>query len=313
MTDTTGDIPLATASVTDATNEKPSEAADTKAELTSDAEVIDLDAPAPDEGAEKKEPEAKTEQKTEAKDEAKDEDDKSDDDADEGDQPPKRLKGAAKWRERFREAQARIAELEASKAPEIGADGRETARSEPSSDIEAEVIKRIGPRPVESDFKDWTEFSDAKIAWQIEATAERRDIRRERAQVETRQREDLREIMSAHEARLEEFEKHVPDIQDVLSKSSLEIRTDLARFIVESEKSAHILNHFARNPDKVKAFNNLSQRDALKEIGRLEDRLHLPKPKTETKATPPGAQLKGGAAPHSDEAELQAWLKKTYG
>jgi len=83
--------------------------------------------------------------------------------------------------------------------------------------------------------------------------------------------------------------------------------------ILESPKSAHLQYFFARNPQRLEKLNKMSERNAAKEIAHIEARLSLPQPKTKTAAPPPSRAPKGGAAPASQEADLNAWLKKKYG
>jgi hypothetical protein len=286
------------------------------AALPEPSEVFDLDTPAPD-GAEASEESAETEQKTEAKgEEPKAEDQKKDDAKDEDKPPedeeaPKRLKGAAKWRERARQAEARIAELE-SRQPEKG-DG-ETKRDAPKSDdIDAEVENLIGKPPKESDFTDWAQFQRALNRWDMRAINAEDKIRAQKAERQVQSQEDAKEILEAFEARAEAFAKQVPDFREALDASDVTIARHVGELIVTSEKSHLIQYHLAKNPDRAKALNNMSHIAAAKEIGRLEDRLTLPKPKTETKASPPETPLTGGAKPSSDDVELAAWMKKTYG
>jgi hypothetical protein len=66
-------------------------------------------------------------------------------------------------------------------------------------------------------------------------------------------------------------------------------------------------------------MNAMGEREAAREIGRLENRIQssLSPPKTKTSARTPALPLKGGAAAKSaatdSTADLDRWLKKTYG
>jgi hypothetical protein len=94
----------------------------------------------------------------------------------------------------------------------------------------------------------------------------------------------------------------------------VQVRTDVIDEIMSSEKSDLISYHLAKNPNELDALNAMNSRELARAMGRLEATLKLPEAKKQTSAPAPLSRSKGGAAPpSSQEADSQAYLKKTYG
>jgi hypothetical protein len=109
------------------------------------------------------------------------------------------------------------------------------------------------------------------------------------------------EAVAAHLARIDEAKQRIGDFDQVIrSGGQVPIAPGVADEILNSEKSALLQYHLAGNPNKLAELNGLSGLNLAREIGRLESRLHLPAAKTVTEASPPLADVRGGAAPVFD-------------
>ena len=237
-------------------------------------------------------------------------DDDAGDDASEGDEDgegekdeaPKRKKsGISRLKEQLAAARAEAAALR--------------SRASDSEPTAAEVEKLVGKPPKEDDFKgDFLAYERAQTVYEMrKANAEDR-LRDQAAQVKTAQQRAKAESVEAHNERIEEFREKVPDFDKTLrSAANLKASPVVEDLILDSEKSAHLVYHLAKRPEVLANLNRMSEREAAREIGRIEARLSLPSPKTQTKAPAPKAPLKGGAAPSSPDKELDAWLAKKYG
>lgn len=177
--------------------------------------------------------------------------------------------------------------------------------------------------PTEQDFpNDWFAFQEAKTAWTARQAireefgrVREEDSRRgsERAQLERRS-----ELLESYQESAAEARERIPDFDKVLaSAQSIQIKPDLVEEIMSSDKAALLQYHLAKNPDKVRELNQLSGRELAREIGRLEARVHLPTAKKATEASPPPAEVRGGAAPPVDPQTgpddmnaYVAWRKK---
>lgn len=256
--------------------------------------IIDLDAPeAADEPAEG---EQKEEAKSEDAGEKAGEEDK-----------PKKLSGAqrAKLREQRllqenSELQRRLEEATRSTTAAKAGEGEDKP-------------------PREEDFNgDWFAYQRALTAYDA-GKAVRDEIRKDRdtreaSERQTKQAEIARERTTAHLERVEDAREVIADFDQVMKgMDGVQVRNDVIEEIMSSENSALLAYHLAKNPDKLNALNSMSGRELAREMGRLEATVKLPEAKKATSAPAPLSRPKGGAAPRSHEADLQAWLKKKYG
>jgi hypothetical protein len=110
-----------------------------------------------------------------------------------------------------------------------------------------------------------------------------------------------RERVVAHYDRVDELKDHVGDFDDAMKvAATINLRDDVAREILGSEKSALIQYHLAKNPDKARELNSLSSRELVRAIGRLEGAVRLPAARRATGATPPVHPLTGATSASFD-------------
>jgi hypothetical protein len=214
----------------------------------------------------------------------------------EGDQPDKRKKPTGSERakrradfllEENRELQRR---LEAAERQSPKGDGGE-AKDEP---------------PKEEDYNgDWTAYVAARSAYEAGKAVDKRLEARERSELDRRQADVNREREIAHLDRIDEARETIADFDKVMEgMRGVTIRDDVAAEIKASDKSPLLAYHLAKNPDKLRELNSMSGRELAREIGRLEGSIRMPAGKKQTTAPPPPGNLKGGAAPHTDLAQV---------
>lgn len=232
--------------------------------------------------------------------------DKSGDDDAGKEGEPKKLSGAqrAKIREqRLRdELSAREREIEELRAK---------TPAKTASDSEEKA-------PKEEDFPDWFSFQSALTAFNA-SKAVRDEIRKDResreaSERETKQAEIVRERKVAHAERVEDAREVIADFDQAMKEmDGVQVRNEVIEEIMSSDKSALISYHLAKNPSKLEALNSMSGRELAREMGRLEATVKMPEAKRQTSAPPPLSRPKGGASPSSPDADLDAYLNKTYG
>jgi hypothetical protein len=173
--------------------------------------------------------------------------------------------------------------------------------------------------PKEEDFNgDWFAYQSALTAFNA-SKAVRDEIRKDRetreaSERQTKQAEIVRERAVAHAERVEDAREVIADFDQVMKgMDGVQARNEVIEEIMSSDKSALIAYHLAKNPSKLEALNSMSGRELAREMGRLEATVKLPEAKKATDAPPPLSRPKGGAAPPSQDAELAAYMKKTYG
>lgn len=248
---------------------------------------------------------AETEQTEEAEAEGKEEKPKAeeseDGESESEEKPKKRASGSERLKRRLAAAEAELQTLR--------------SRSGDGEVTQAAVEKLIGKPPKEEDFKgDFLAYERALTVYDLrKATAEDR-IREQGESAKTARQTAMREAAEAHAERIDEFRSKVKDFDETMKgASNLKTAPHVEELILDSDKSAHLVYHLAKNPDRLARLNEMSERDAAREIGRIESRLALPQPKKQTNAPKPPGQPKGGAVQTSHDAELDSWLKKTYG
>lgn len=261
--------------------------------------IIDLDAP-----------EEVKEEPAEGEDEGKDgEADKAGDkDAGEEAKAEERKKLSGAQRAKLREQRLLQENTELQRRLE------EATRKTPAADAsDAEKAPR------EEDFNgDWFAFQTAKQAFEARQ-AIRDELRKDRetreaSERETKQAEIARERREAHIERVEGAREVIADFDQVMkAMDGVQVRQDVIDEIMSSDKSALISYHLAKNPNELDALNAMNSRELARAMGRLEATLKMPEAKRATDAPAPLTRPKGGAAPGSQDADLQAYLKKTYG
>lgn len=241
------------------------------------------------------------------------EDDENEDESAEGDDAEDGEAEKAKAKKsRHRRQADKIARLE-----HENADLRSRTAAVSEAEISAEVLRRVGAEPQEKDFPDYLAWEREHTAWILDKRQVTRQVKADAVKdVEANHRQNVQRV-EAHRDRLDQFGKSgaVKDFQAIMAKAKDALVSPIVEdLILDSDKSGHLTFYFAKNPQRLAAINAMSQRNAAREIGRIEARLSLPKPKTTTSApTPKTNRPGGGASSSSQEQQLDGFLNKTYG
>lgn len=171
--------------------------------------------------------------------------------------------------------------------------------------------------PKEADFNgDYFAYQTAKAAHDAAQAVAKQFAERDAKEAQTRLAQRQAEANEEFLERVEEVKANIADYDKVINdfaKAGGRFAPHVIEELRDSEKGPVLAYELAKNPALSAELNALSPRDAAREIGRIEARLSLPKPKTTTKAPPPIAPVSGGGSPNTQEADLNAWLKRTYG
>lgn len=168
--------------------------------------------------------------------------------------------------------------------------------------IKSALEAELGPRPKESDYPDYLAYERAVTAYETASLLKSGEIKKEAARQHQAQTERIQYAIELHKERQAEARKALPDFDTKIAQASnLPVAPHMSKLIVESDKSAVLQYYFATNPQKLVSLNSADPITAAREIGKLEARVSLPKPKTETRATAPIPKIAGaGAAPDVD-------------
>ena len=168
-----------------------------------------------------------------------------------------------------------------------------------------ELEKRIGAAPKEDQYKgDYLAYERALTAYELDKRQVTREMRGEIEKAKTARSERMRDMVEEHQERVDEFKTKVADFNDVMKAATgLKVAPVVEELLIESDKSAHLQYFLAKNPLTLSRLNDMSEREAAREIGRIEATLSLPNPKTTTSAPKPVIPPKGAAAPKYDPAK----------
>lgn len=193
-------------------------------------------------------------------------------------------------------------------------------------DRELEELRTKGPRaeskdreddktPREEDFNgDYFAYQAAKSAHDARQAVREEFDRQRQSEHAGKQAEAVREREIAHMDRIEDAREVITDFDQVMeTMKGVNVRNDVIEEIMSSDKSALLSYHLAKNPEKLRELNTLTPRELAREMGRLEATVKLPVAKKQTSAPPPLKDVKGGTSPANQEADLAAYMKRTYG
>jgi len=198
-------------------------------------------------------------------------------------------------------SQRKAAETEAQQAKREAAELR--ARMEAMSAQAAPVKEE--PRPDRSKFANDEEYIEAVAEWK----ADQRLAKREQEQAEARSKAEREQLVKGWQEAQKRARTEIEDYDDVIKGSDVNLPGHLHQAILESDVGPHMAYYFAKHPDEAKRYAAMSPTKALRELGRLEDRLAeeadddqpaaKPSPKTEfekSKAPAPITPVKDGRA-----------------
>jgi hypothetical protein len=112
-------------------------------------------------------------------------------------------------------------------------------------------------------------------------------------------------LARAYAAKQDYVRAELPDYDGVVGAERIPVSQALAAALVESEHTARLEYHLAKNPERLAELNRLSPRDAARAVGRLEAAISAAGENRATRAPAPLAPLRGGAAgPLRSLAEL---------
>lgn len=241
-----------------------------------------------------------------------DEDDDGDDGDEDADDKPKKPSRSERYKRQIARLQAENRDL-AKRAPTSG------GMSE--TEIAVEVEKRIGKPPKLEDFNgDYAVHAHEMSAYLVDKRQTTREVTNEANSSKAKAEERQAELALDHQDRVKEFaKKHAKDFDAVVKAADLKASPAVESLLLESDLSANLVYFFAKNPGTLNRINGMGEREAAREIGRLENRIQssLSPPRTKTGARKPALPLKGGAAAKSTATDqtddLNRWLKKQYG
>ncbi|WP_210319913.1 hypothetical protein [Camelimonas fluminis] len=195
----------------------------------------------------------------------------------------------------------------------------EMLRSRGAAPVDSEAIKRavdaeIGAPPKLEDFEDYFAFERAMTGYEVEKRLAEREVKRQAQSRHARATVAQQQAIEDFRERELDTAKAIPDYaQTMAAAGNMPASDAVTKLVIESDKGPLLKYHFAKNPGELQRLSAMDPLSAARAVGRLEASLSLPTANRNSKAPPPNAPLKGGAGPASDEAKLDAYIKRKYG
>jgi hypothetical protein len=168
------------------------------------------------------------------------------------------------------------------------------------------------PRPDRSKFASDEEYIEAVAEWK----ADQRLAKREQEQAEARAAAEREQLVKGWQKAQQRARAEIEDYDTVIKESTVQLPGHLHQAILESDIGPHLAYYFAKHPDEAARYKAMSATKALRELGRLEDRLAendpddtpaaKPSPKIEvekSKAPAPITPVKDGRAVNPGPAQ----------
>ena len=180
----------------------------------------------------------------------------------------------------------------------------------------APEVKEPDPRPQRSQFVTEDDYQEALTDWKVDQKL----AERQQAEQQARMQQEQQRITENWQQRVSEAA--LPDFDQVVGAAEIELPNHLYAAIIESDVGPLVAYHLAQNPDDAAALVKMTPTQALRYLGKLEDRLEQdrdaakkpaadkkgPAPTPEkSKAPPPIDPLKNTANPVAKPTE-----KMTY-
>lgn len=130
-------------------------------------------------------------------------------------------------------------------------------------------IEEAPKEPDRANFKTDKEYSDAMIDYRVDQKLREREAKEHAKAVEDRQRE----IEAEAQGRIAKAREIVPDFDEVMENADVEVPTNIAGYMQESDMFAELGYHFAKNPEVLENLAKLSPAKQLVAIGKIESTL----------------------------------------
>lgn len=156
------------------------------------------------------------------------------------------------------------------------------------------ALDQLGPKPDRAKYEDDTEYLADLSAWKTEERILARQAKTHETNTSTARADAAEAGMKLFRERALALVDTYPDIEaKVFNDQSLPMSAVMAETLMASEKGPEVAYYLSANREEAQRIKSMSPLAAAAALGRLEAKLSLPKPRTETKAPPPPATVSG--------------------
>ena len=168
-----------------------------------------------------------------------------------------------KLEKRFSELTKRAKQAEADKAALEARLQEHEAKVAPPVPTEKDIL---GEKPQASQFQDAFEYAEALAEW----SAEKAILEREKQEADRKVAEERNKVIQSWTQKLEKAKADLPDFDDMVASSNVQVRDEVRDAILESDVGPQILYHLASDDELANKIATMPVHKALKELGKLE-------------------------------------------
>ena len=152
-------------------------------------------------------------------------------------------------------------------------------------------VDPIGEEPRAEQFTDSIEYAKALAMWSAEKALYERDLQ----EAERKAVEEQAKIAKSWSEKLEKAKPNLPDFDDLVASSSVQVPNEIRDAILESDVGPQILYELASNTEYAQKVAGMPLIKALREIGKLEARFETQETAPEPAKKPVAVQSKAPA------------------
>jgi hypothetical protein len=175
--------------------------------------------------------------------------------------------------------------------------------------------------PVLTDFSDIEQYEEAKFQyrWNLAEKQKANQEEQQRKQKADQERKDIQDrIDREFYSRVNKVIDKIPDYQEVVRSSTMNLPNDALLAIKESDIGPEVAYYLAKNPSEAEKLSKMSVSSAVREIGKIEAKLSMVEPpKKQTKqVTQAPEPIKPTGGTHSvvnksyDEMSMEEFIKQ---
>jgi len=185
-----------------------------------------------------------------------------------------------KLEKRFSELTKRAKQAEAEKqALEARLQELESKVAPAPQPVEQDIL---GEKPQASQFQDAFEYAEALAEWSAEKALVERDKQEQQRKIEI----ERQEVIKSWTSKLEKAKAELPDFDEMVASSSVQVRDEVRDAILESDVGPQILYQLASDDELAQRISSLPVNKALKELGKLEVQFERKEAPAEVKSEP---------------------------
>ena len=140
-------------------------------------------------------------------------------------------------------------------------------------------------RPVQDDFEDLDTYFEALSDWKVQDALRKKD--QEMFEMQAKQKADQQQKLLSN--KIEIFRSKTPDFDETIAEmGDVVVPPVIQSLLFESDKSAEVIYHLAKNPDVFEDMCSMTPYQTAKAFGVLEKTLSEPKAKATQKPSAAG-------------------------